>query len=228
MAQELDLQWVLTPSVASVLSAYGAATADIQRERSVAIDEVLPEAAARANEAIAALKERADADLAHQNVSPENRQVVCEVDLRFYRQRNSLTLTLESGHVEPQDLMRRFQDAYAKQYGLAGLTGDSQVELSNVRVIGIGRTIRAVLPNPLKPREPGAALPSRGTRTLQIGRNEQSDIPVYDAEMLLPGDEVRGPALLDKADTTLWAPRGSVVSVEANGSLITRFEGTPR
>ncbi len=226
MAKELDLQWVLTPAVASVLSAYGAATADIQRERSIAIDELLPAAAERANFALNSLKERADADLAHQNVAPEKRDLVCEVDLRFYRQRNSLTLKLENGVVDSADLLRRFEEAYAQQYGLAGLTGDSHVELSNVRVIGIGRTVRAVLPNSLKPRDAGSVPSKSGVRTVQVGRNERLEVPVYDAEQLRPGDTVAGPALLDKVDTTLWAPSGSSVSIEANGSLITRFEGT--
>jgi N-methylhydantoinase A len=226
MAQELDLQWVLTPAVASVLSAYGAATADIQRERTIAIDELLPAATERANAAIHILKERAYADLAHQNVAPENREIKCEVDLRFYRQRNSLTLALENGVADSVDLLRRFQEAYAQQYGLGGLMGDSQVELSNVRVIGIGRTVRAVLPNSLKPRESNPGSLCSGTRMVQVSRTEQLEIPVFDAELLRPGDYIKGPALLDKVDTTLWAPHGSFVSVEANGSLITRFEGT--
>jgi N-methylhydantoinase A len=225
MAQELDLQWVLTPAVASVLSAYGAATADIQRERTIAVDDILPGAIGRANAALTVLKERADADLAHQNVAPEKRELVCEVDLRFFRQRNSLTLSLPDGVADAADLLRRFQEAYAQQYGLAGLTGESQVELSNVRVIGIGRTVRAVLPNSLQPREDGAAAAPVGTRGVYRGHGELLDVAVFDAEQLRPGDSIAGPALLDKVDTTLWAPPGSTVSIEANGSLITRFNG---
>lgn len=225
MARELDIPWVLTPAVASVLSAYGAATADIQRERSIAIDEILPGAEANANAAIAELKRRADADLEHQNVAPDKRELICEVDLRFYRQRNSLTLTLENGVVDADDLLRRFQASYAAQYGLAGLTGESQVELSNVRVIGIGRTVRAVLPDTLKPRPSSDRAEPAGERTIYVGHGEELVVPVYNAERLLPGDLITGPALLDKVDTTLWAPPGSTVTIEANGSLITRFEG---
>jgi N-methylhydantoinase A len=223
MAQELDLQWVLTPAIASVLSAYGAATADIRRERSLAINELLPQAVAAARAAIAELKERADADLAHQNVAPENRELVCEVDLRFYRQRNFLTLVVDDGRVESDELLHRFRDAYAEQYGLSAITDHSQVELSNVRVIGIGRTIRAVLPDTLSPRRGEAAAEASGHRSVYLGRGDQITVPVFDAETLRPGDVIRGPALLDKVDTTLWAPRGSSVFVEANGSLITRF-----
>ena len=224
MAQELELNWVLTPAVASVLSAYGAATADIRRERAVAIDALLPAAAERANAAIVELKKRADADLHHQDVAPGNRELVCEVDLRFYRQRNSLTLVLDEGTVDAQVLLKRFQDAYAKQYGSAGLTGQSQVELSNVRVIGIGRTVRAVLPNSLEPRADGSAATAVGSREVYLGRGKAIRVPVFDAETLHPGDLIEGPALLDKVDTTLWAPPGSYVTVEPNGSLITHFK----
>ena len=226
MATELGLQWVLTPAVASVLSAYGAATADIRRERAVAIDAILPSGVEQANAAIKDLKERADADLGHQDVTPENREFVFEVDLRFYRQRNSLTLVIDDGVVDAKSLVRRFQEAYAKQYGSAGLTGQSQIELSNVRVTGIGRTVRAVLPETLRPRPKGDYAAAIGKRSVYIDRGSASDVPVYDAELLHPGDRVNGPALLDKVDTTLWAPPGSYVTIEPNGSLVTRFEGT--
>ncbi|WP_408587930.1 hydantoinase/oxoprolinase family protein [Novosphingobium sp.] len=228
MAQELELPWVLTPAVASVLSAYGAATADIQRERTIAIDEILPDCAERANAAIAELKLRADADLAHQHVDPAKRELVCEVDLRFHRQRNSLTIVLENGVVEADELVRRFQSRYAEQYGLAGVTGESQVEISNVRVIGIGRTVRAVLPDTLRPRDTKGEASAKGHRTVYVGHGKQVEVPVFDAEQLRPGDVVVGPALLDKVDTTLWAPAGATVSIEPNGSLITRFEGAGR
>lgn len=226
MAQELDLQWVLTPSVASVLSAYGAASADIRRERTIAIDSLLAGAAPRANAAIAELSERANLDLEHQNVAVENRELVCEVDLRFFRQRNSLTLVIENGLVQPDVLIQRFEQAYAKQYGLSGLTGETQVELSNVRVIGIGRTVRAVLPRILDDRAAADGQPEpTATRSVHFGKGRSEDIPVFNAEMLKAGDRIAGPALLDKADTTLWAPHRSYVTVEGNGSLITRFEG---
>lgn len=226
MAKEMDLQWALTPAVASVLSAYGAATADIRRERTIAIDGLLPACAERAALAFTDLKMLADADLGQQDVAPANREFVCEVDLRFFRQRNSLTLEVEDGVVDSDALLRRFQEAYAKQYGSAGLTGQTQVELSNVRVVGIGRTVRAILPDTLEPRNDGSTAESVASRNVYLGHGDALEVDVYDAERLRPGDIIQGPALLDKVDTTLWAPPSSFVTVQANGSLITYFEGT--
>jgi N-methylhydantoinase A len=225
IARELDLQWVLTPAVASVLSAYGAATADIRRERTLAIDALLPGATTAAAVALAELEIRADADLEHQGVQKADRVLVREVDLRFYRQRNSLTLTLDADGLDANSLLSRFQDAYAHQYGSSGLTAKSPVELSNVRVIGIGRTVRAVLPANLE-AAPGGEMPTvNGTRRVLARRGAWTDVPVFAAEALRPGHRISGPALIDKVDTSLWAPLGSTVEIAADGSLITRFSG---
>jgi N-methylhydantoinase A len=224
MARELELAWVLTPAVASVLSAYGAATADIRLDRAVAIDETLPLKTTRAAEALADLAEVIDRDLAAQGVAPDKRQVITEVELRFLRQRASLTLELDERGLDADRLLARFRDAYTSQYGDSSLTAQTPVELSTLRVIGVGKTTRAVLPADLEPVEPGARPTARRTRDLFIARDHAEPVPVYDAQVLRIGHIIRGPALVDTGDTTLWAPPGSRVEVTKGGSLLTKFE----
>jgi len=224
MARELELAWVLTPAIASVLSAYGAATADIRRERSQAIDELLPDATASAAQVLADLKLRADADLEAQAVAPENRQLLCEVDLRFLRQRASLTLSVPDDGLDGADLLRRFQDAYASQYGASSLTAQTPVELSTVRVVGIGRTTRAVLPKDKPPAPADSPIAPIGRRDVYLARDAATTVPVYDANSMRPGHRITGPALIDTIDTTIWAPPGSAVELVPGGSFVTRFE----
>jgi N-methylhydantoinase A len=225
MAQDIGLAWVLTPSIASVLSAYGAATADIRRERAQAVDELLPGATARAGEVLAELKRRADADIAAQGVAPENREMVCQVDLRFVRQRASLTLTLEGDRLDAVELVQRFQDSYATQYGASSLTAQTPVELSTVRVVGIGRTTRAVLPKDRDRVPAGTTLRPTGRRNVYMDRGKATSVPVYDAVAMRSGHRLLGPALIDTVDTTLWAPMGSQVELVSGDSFLTTFGG---
>jgi N-methylhydantoinase A len=223
MARELELAWVLTPAAASVLSAYGAAIADIRIDRTRAIDQVLPLKSDRAETILNDLKQRADADLAAQGIAPERRLLLCEVDLRFLRQRASLTLKLNEHGLDAANLLERFRNAYAHQYGGSSLTAGTPVELSTVRVIGIGKTTRAVLPREHQPVAPRTHPKPMGARDVYVARDHAQPIPVYDANDLHMGHFINGPALIDTGDTTLWAPPGFNVQVTKGGSLLARF-----
>ena len=221
MAEELDLPWVLTPALASVLSAYGAATADIRRERTWAVDELLPLNGERALQGLHGLRQLALDDLAAQNVEPANRELLCEAELRFLRQKSSLTLRLNDETLDSEDLLARFHRAYADQYGQSSLTTQTPVELSTLRVTGIGKTIRASLPKSVGKKGPQATPQPVGSRMVYVARDRAEQIPVYDAGSLHKGQRLVGPALVDTGDTTLWAPHGSCVEVVTGGSLLT-------
>lgn len=221
MAEELDLPWVLTPALASVLSAYGAATADIRRERSQAIDELMPLNSERAVQVMRDLKQRAQEDLAAQDVAPGNREVVCEAELRFFRQNASQTLRLDGEQLDSDELLRRFQRAYAEQYGEGSLAAKTPVELSTLRVTGIGKTIRAVLPSPLEALPSGEQPASTTSRNVYVERDHAVPVPVYAASELRLNQHLNGPALIDTGDTTLWVPPGACVEVTSGGALLT-------
>ena len=220
MAKELDLPWVLTPALASVLSAYGAATADIRRERSRAVDQFLPLANGQAGDSLRELIERAEEDLAAQDVEPANRSVHCEAEVRFHRQNASLTLTIEDEELDSALLLETFRDNYTKQFGASSITAKTPIELSTLRVTGIGKTIRAVLP---QSQAQGASEPlvPIGQRDVYLTARAPTPVPVFAAADFRIGHSLHGPALVDVGDTTLWAPEGSVVELIAGGTLKT-------
>jgi len=222
MARDLGLAWVATPAVASVLSAYGAATADIRIDFTHAIDQVLPLSDSGARDALDELRRRADQALASQGVAPEDRELVCEADLRFLRQRASLTLELDDAGLDSDHLLTRFREAYASRYGGGSLMSQAIVEMSLIRVIGIGRTLRAVLPS-TQDRGDVTTLTPRGTRAVYMNPEAAQDVPVYDFDAIAPSMAVVGPALIDTGDTTLWAPPGSAVQLAAGRTLLCRF-----
>jgi N-methylhydantoinase A len=226
LAKELGMPAVLTPAVASVLSAYGAATADIRRERTQALDLVLPldaDQRALVDATMQSLRAKADADLALQGVKPADRTLISEVDVRLYRQKAFVTLLVEGVSLDADHLAQRFRDNYVARYGTGGLKTGSEIEISTVRVVGIGRTVRAVLPEPAERVE--ASVPRhRGERRVILDMNSEENVPVFDADTLRPGHVVFGPALIDAVDTTLWAPPKSRVQVVGGSSFLTSFD----
>jgi N-methylhydantoinase A len=125
--------------------------------------------------------------------------------------------------LDPSDLVRRFQESYAVQYGASSLTAQTPVELSTVRVIGIGRTTRAVLPRDRERVPAGTNLDPSGRRDVYLTRDKMMSIPVYDAAAVRTGHRIQGPALIDTVDTTIWAPPGSSVELVKGDSFLTTF-----
>ena len=76
----------LVPELASVLSAYGAATADVRRERLKAVLGQFPMDPRFIEKEAAELKAAVLEDLAADGIPSEHRQVDFEADLRFRRQ----------------------------------------------------------------------------------------------------------------------------------------------
>jgi N-methylhydantoinase A len=207
---------VIAPSIASVLSAFGAASADLRRERSIAIAERLPMAQGQVDQALEALSERVVHDLRNDGFAGDIR-LIREADLRLYRQKASITVELGDGAVDQDGLVQAFRDSYAQRYGRGAMSAAS-IELSSLRVIGVGATPRAAQ-IPLQPRS-GRKLSKQGTRQVWLDRGLSVYVPVYAADDLRAGDQLTGPVLIDAADTTIWAPARSDVHVTPKGALV--------
>jgi N-methylhydantoinase A len=117
-------------------------------------------------------------------------------------------------------MIERFRANYAKNYGVSSLTENTPIELSTLRVTGIGKTIRAVLPQS-PPAEPDRPLNPIGSRDIYLEPDHPTAVRVFAAADFRTGHRVEGPALVDVGDTTLWAPAGSSVELIAGGTLKT-------
>jgi N-methylhydantoinase A/oxoprolinase/acetone carboxylase beta subunit len=46
------------------------------------------------------------------------------------------------------------------------------------------------------------------------------DVDTYDGAGLHPGHQLKGPALVDSSDTTLWIPDGCSAVIDKHGNLL--------
>ena len=145
IAQDIGIPTVFTPAVASVLSAYGAATADVRYQRLEFIGQLLALAGDTPWQKLDRLRDQMDAHLAESGVPANDRQFVCEFDMRFYRQKADLAIVVDPANRDPEGLLPRFKKAYAAKFGESSMTTGTPVEVSAVRVVGIARTIHATL-----------------------------------------------------------------------------------
>jgi N-methylhydantoinase A len=209
IAQELGVRRVLAPELTSVLSAFGAANADVRRERSRGVGLVLPCTDDRLALVTAELGQLVTEDLAADGIAESARSVAFEADLRFMRQQFELSIPCNDGfdRAAQRALSYAFTEEYQRRYGQGALVLGAPVELVSLRAIGSGRTVHAEL------ARAGAVAPRQATpvakRRIWVGTGAgvgPLDVDVISTTDLLPGHEIAGPALLDGSDTTIWIP----------------------
>jgi N-methylhydantoinase A len=224
IARAIGASAVLVPALASVLSAFGAATADIRRERVQSLGVTMPVDPGALEAMAGKLQAEVIDDLIADGVAERDRKVVFEVDLRFKRQVSELAVPLPGRQIDERALERMvatFRREYAKRYGQGAIVLGAPTEIVTLRAIGIGRTVRASLDTVERaPAADEAAPPRAGTRLLQLGRMDAPrKVAVFDGSALRPGHRLKGPALIDGSDTTIWIPAKATAGVDERSTL---------
>jgi N-methylhydantoinase A len=221
---------VLIPELASVLSAFGAATTDIRRERIRSMIALFPLDTAAVARAASELARSVLEDLAADGVREADRHVYFEADLRFSKQISEIAMPLRGGEFDADAeaaLLEAFRTEYARRYGHGALALRAPIELATIRAVGIGRTTQAALSPTNEDVVPeGTAAPVVRRRSVRLERGDagREDIAVFDGDRLRPGHALRGPALIDARDTTIWVPAGAAATVSRQGTLIMEMQ----
>jgi N-methylhydantoinase A len=209
IAQEIGMKRVLVPELTSVLSAFGAANADVRRERTRAVGRVLPAEPLSLSETLEALAADVNRDLSADGIAEPARSIQFEADMRFVRQQSELTIACGArlDASSQQALMDRFRDEYCRRYGRGALALGAGVELVALRAVGRGRTVRAELARRTDVSSAAGKVSGRRRLWTRIDAHMvRFEVDVTFAAELRPGDRLEGPILLDGADTTVWIP----------------------
>jgi N-methylhydantoinase A len=228
IAKALSAPRVIVPDVASVLSAQGAATAQVRRERVRTVMRRMPVDPNTIAQIAGGLARQVGADLAADGVAVADRQVVVEADLRFFRQLWDLAVPLPAAAIDEGVLDRvleAFREEYVRRYGAGSIMTGTPVELVALRAVGTGPPVLGDVPPSPQLEIEGAALEelrSGRTRAVRVGPDNTAyvEVDVFDDGELAVGRPVRGPAVIDRSDTTIWVPKGVRASRDGNGSIV--------
>jgi N-methylhydantoinase A len=224
IGEAIGSRGVLIPGLASVLSAFGAATTDVRRERIKAVLEPMPVDPMLLEKLGQELQAQVNADLEADGIEPPARTVEFEADLRFKRQVWEISIPLATQQLERVEfgsLVDSFKDEYAKRYGRGSIVLGAPVEFVNLRAVGTGRTVQASLEAGHTERvKEGTRATVASTRPVRVERNEGGEhaVDVYEGRDLLPGHTLEGPALIEGIDTTVWVPARATVTMTAHGT----------
>jgi len=177
------------------------------------------------------LEEQARRQLAEDEI-PEDRWVIQRLaDCRYAGQGYELRISCPSGTVDEgwkRRVVGDFHDAHEREYSRR--FEGSDVELPNIRVRGVG-----LMPPLAAPEiEKGAAIPAGALRHerpawFQVyGELRQLPTRFYARELLLAGNRIDGPAIINQYDSTTVIPPGLSSEIDRFGNIVIWIEHPAR
>jgi N-methylhydantoinase A len=215
VARQLDLTRVVVPRVAAVLSAWGMLATDLRFEVSrTHIGDTARLDGAGIKCLFAEMEQEGLERLRASFGGPA--RVQRSVEMRYGEQIFEITVRLDGIDWDVDDplpaIVQRFHDRHEELYTYA--LRDQSAVLVNARAAVIG-----VLPG--VPQEPlrlaQADAPPRGERRVWL--RGWVSVPVFEFDMLAPGQAIAGPAIVESAMTTVLLRQGNHATVTPHGWL---------
>jgi N-methylhydantoinase A len=225
LATAVGIPTVLVPEQPGVFSAVGLVMADIRhdfvRTRVMRGSEI-------SAQQLAPLYQELEAEaleaLARDGVGDERRRLQRSADLRYVGQAYEVNVPVASGSFDAgttQAMLQRFHELHQQLY--AHHHPQHPLEFVSARVAAIGTTAAP----PMQKREASGrrAQPKEQRPVYFEETRAYADTAVYDREVLTPGGEFIGPAIVEQIDTTTLIHPGQRVEVDDYGNLLISVAG---
>ena len=228
-ARELGVKKIIVPQrkAASTWCAFGAAAADVLHifEHSEIMPTPVP--AKRVNDALDDLEKKALALMKSEGIAPKRQRFEFSLDVRHRGQINEVEVPLAANRVgasyEP-GLRKNFVERYEKLYGRGSALAGAQLEIVVARLRARALTPRPKLVASKKATRavpPSAKRKARSIYWPDLGKFRPT--PVFDGEKLAIGNTIKGPAIVETADTTVVVHPSRTLRLDALGNFEITF-----
>jgi N-methylhydantoinase A len=214
-ARDLGIGEISVFPTSSVFSAFGIAMADVVQTRVASRYYTLPVEAGVLNGDLDELEAELKREIERQELELEDISFWRSVSMRFRRQTAGEELVLpwdRFSQARVDELVRLFVRRYEELYGEGSAYQGAGVDISAIRVDAVSAVAKPTLRRAEPAGREGEA-EVKGLREAYFdGRFMQT--LVYEYERLLPGQRVRGPAIVESPVTTTILPPGSSAEVD--------------
>lgn len=224
-ARELGVSKVIVPQkeTASVWCAFGAAAADILHVHEHVDIMASPFDLEKINGVLAELKTHSAEQLSKDAVPEENQQFRYSVDMRHRGQINEVEVDMEGEGLDAETLetlQKNFFRRYEMLYGKGASFAGARLEVVTFRCRASASTQKPLLtpgPEGETPVQAEAAVGSRMVYWQEL--KTQKDTPVYNGDLLVRGNRIEGPLVVETRDTTVVVHPGQILSVDSFGNF---------
>ena len=209
LARRLGMPRVLVSPLAATLSAFGMLIADVVKDYSQTMMLLADGNFAILSEHFDQLVSRGINEVAEESIARDDITLERTLDMRYRGQSYELSVPFSA------DFVNSFHSAHEKAYGYA--RPDSPVEIVNLRLRVIGRVRAPSLKQAsLEGPDPSHALLEYRMVMLQT----PCKMPFYLANNLRPGNQIVGPAIIVRDDTTILLDKLDVARVDGYQNLV--------
>lgn len=149
--------------------------------------------------------------LGEEGIDEEHVEILDVLDIRYVGQDHYLRVYVDVNNLEPIKIRKDFNYLHEKTYGYA--TPEFDVEMVNIRIFAIGKTIRPELP--IYPRRDGySSVTPRMHRTLYFDGDEVGT-NIYAIKDLMAEDVIGGPCVIEDPRSTIIVMPEQTARVDA-------------
>jgi len=204
LARRLRIPDVLISPYASTFSAFGMLAADVIKDYTqthmLSGDCPIEEIAAK----FAPLIDKGSVDLRNEGIAEKHILLQQSLDMRYRGQSYELNIPFE------ENFIAEFHHAHRQTYGFDRSGGE--IEIVNLRVRAVGQVPSPQIQSlPMKSADPSDALIEHRPVIFAEGTKE---IPFYRGELLQPGNQLQGPVIVVRNDTTILIGDGDSAFVD--------------
>lgn len=224
-ARELGVRKVVIPQkeIASTWCAFGAASADILHVYEQVDIQASPFDPARVNAALTELEARAHTQMDSDGIARARRRLRFSLDMRHRGQINEVEVMMFERRLKRPSvgaLNARFTARYEQLYGRGSAYRDARLEIVTLRLRASAATPRprlAVAQRMSSRIDPAAKRGKRSVYWADLKKGVAT--PVFDGALLVPGNRIKGPAVIETTDTTVAVQPGCALAVDAHGNF---------
>ena len=226
VARAMDIPKVVVPAAAGVASAFGATAMDLRQDVERFLYAPVAEVdLERLNTTYAELERTALDRLARDNVDAGNATLHRTAQMRYVGQTYEIETPIPAGMLDRAALAavaEAFHAAHKQEHGVS-----SDIFAPAFVSLGVAATApTAALPDYTRPAGENVVA-MKSTRPVSFA-GAWLDCPVYNGQILAPGQRTEGPAILEYLDSVAVLPPGAHATVDPHGNLIIDVGADPR
>jgi N-methylhydantoinase A/oxoprolinase/acetone carboxylase beta subunit len=214
MASHLNIQRIIVPCNAGVLSALGLLLADSVTDYSHSILKTSDRVSQnKLDQIFQNLSEEGKQEMIKEGFNPNDIKFKYSLDLRYLGQSHEITIPYQQG----ASYLTGFHEEHHKLYSY--FHPDQPVEIVNLRVKTIGTSYKIKLKKLPQQKKPPAKAALTKSQELYF-QGEKYRASVFDRTKLKPGNTIPGPALVSDYESTTFLPPNYTLMVDSYLNLM--------
>ena len=208
IALELEIPVMIVPKESSIFCAAGMLMSDLKHNFVRTYSTLLEEIDAKKFRSLFHEMEREATELLKsENLPEESIQHIYSLDMRYVKQYHEVNVKVtkeELGKGDVDSMVDKFHPEHNRLYGYSLEKEGTPVELINLRLSSIGKTVKPKFREEEYDQEnPSEALKKK--RKIYLPHKKAfEEVPVYDGHKLRYGNKIEGPAIIEQVNTTTF------------------------